>query len=102
MAAANSIEFGMPVFDPTAMDGSQSAIKLVKEDLLQKHSVLPLYKRGGKLFVGTADPKIGRASCRESVSVRVDLGGRRIIKKNKKQHTNVNKKYRQKQNIQNT
>src|SRR3546814_847915 len=56
MAAANSIEFGMPVFDPTAMDGSQSAIKLVKEDLLQKHSVLPLYKRGGKLFVGTADP----------------------------------------------
>src|SRR3546814_10454729 len=46
MAAANSIEFGMPVFDPTAMDGSQSAIKLVKEDLLQKHSVLPLYQRG--------------------------------------------------------
>ena len=29
MAAANSIEFGMPVFDPTVMDGSQSAIKLV-------------------------------------------------------------------------
>src|SRR3546814_13527997 len=27
--------------------------------------------------------KIGRASCRESVSVRVDLGGRRIIKKKK-------------------
>ncbi|HZW18974.1 MAG TPA: type IV-A pilus assembly ATPase PilB [Luteimonas sp.] len=56
MAAANSIEFGMPVFDPTTMDGSQSAIKLVKEELLQKHAVLPLYKRGGKLFVGTADP----------------------------------------------
>src|SRR3546814_14131856 len=28
--------------------------------------------------------QIGRASCRESVSVRVDLGGRRIIKKKKK------------------
>src|SRR3546814_20154865 len=56
MAAANSIEFGMPVFDPTAMDGSQSAIKLVKEDLLQKHSVLTLYKRGGTMFVGTAGP----------------------------------------------
>src|SRR3546814_1161084 len=27
--------------------------------------------------------RIGRASCRESVSVRVDLGGRRIIKKKK-------------------
>ena len=56
MAAANSIEFGMPVFDPAVMDGSQSAIKLVKEELLQKHVVLPLFKRGGKLFVGTADP----------------------------------------------
>src|SRR3546814_17243270 len=29
--------------------------------------------------------QIGRASCRESVSVRVDLGGRRIIKKTKQQ-----------------
>ncbi|MGY1458148.1 type IV-A pilus assembly ATPase PilB [Luteimonas sp. A534] len=56
MAAANSAEFGMPVFDPTTMDGTQGALKLVKEDLLQKHGVLPLYKRGGKLFVGTADP----------------------------------------------
>jgi type IV pilus assembly protein PilB len=56
MAAANSIEFGMPVFDPTAMDGSLSAVKLVSEELLQKHHVLPLFKRGGKLFVGTSDP----------------------------------------------
>src|SRR3546814_19943256 len=30
-----------------------------------------------------AGTRIGRASCRESVSVRVDLGGRRIIKKKK-------------------
>src|SRR3546814_16756233 len=29
--------------------------------------------------------EIGRASCRERVSVRVDLGGRRVIKKKKKQ-----------------
>src|SRR3546814_15117476 len=34
--------------------------------------------------------EIGRASCREkSVSVRVDLGGRRIIKKNKASVTSV-------------
>ena len=56
MAAANSIEFGMPIFDPAVMDASMSAIKLVKEELLGKHQVLPLFKRGGKLFVGTADP----------------------------------------------
>ena len=56
MAAANSIEFGMPVFDPSAMDANQSAIKLVSEELLGKHQVLPLYKRGNKLFVGLSDP----------------------------------------------
>src|SRR3546814_7100726 len=32
MAAANSIEFGMPVFDISAMDPGQTAIKLVREE----------------------------------------------------------------------
>ena len=56
IGAAHSIEFGMPVFDPTVMDGTQSAIKLVSEELLAKHPILPLFKRGGRLFVGTPDP----------------------------------------------
>ena len=56
LAAANSIEFGMPLFDPAVMDPTQSAIRLVKEELLQKHHVLPLFKRGGRLFVGVSDP----------------------------------------------
>ena len=56
LAAANSIEFGMPLFDPSVMDGNQSAIRLVKDELLQKHLVLPLFKRGGRLFVGVSDP----------------------------------------------
>ena len=56
LAAANSIEFGVPLFDPLTMDASQSAVSLVKEELLQKHTVLPLFKRGGRLFVGIADP----------------------------------------------
>ncbi len=61
LAAAHSIEFGMPLVDPLAIDPSQSAIALVKEDLLRKHQVLPLYKRGNRLFVGTADPTDNRA-----------------------------------------
>lgn len=56
MAAANSIEFGMPIFDPAVMDPQASAVKLVSEELLGKHGVLPLFKRGNRLFVGTADP----------------------------------------------
>ncbi|MGY0797703.1 type IV-A pilus assembly ATPase PilB [Lysobacter sp. A286] len=56
LAAANSIEFGVPLFDAAAMDPEQSAVKLVKEELLRKHCVLPLFKRGNRLFVGVADP----------------------------------------------
>ena len=56
LAAANSIEFGMPLFDPAVMDANQSAIRLVKDELLHKHQVLPLFKRGGRLFVGVSDP----------------------------------------------
>ena len=55
MAAANSLEFGLPLLDATAIDPAQSAIKLVNEALVRKHSVLPLFKRGNRLFLGISD-----------------------------------------------
>jgi len=61
LAAANSVEFGMPIFDLAAMDPSQSAIKLVNEELVRKHAAVPLFKRGGRLFVGISDPTNTRA-----------------------------------------
>ncbi len=61
MAAANSIEFGMPLFDVTSLDPNQSAIKMVSEELVRKHSALPLFRRGGRLFVGISDPTNTRA-----------------------------------------
>ena len=61
MAAANSVEFGVPLLDASAMDVTQSAIKLVSEELIRKHLVLPLFKRGNRLFVGVADPTNTRA-----------------------------------------
>ncbi|PZP59850.1 MAG: type IV-A pilus assembly ATPase PilB [Pseudoxanthomonas spadix] len=56
LAAANAIEFGIPLIDTSAFDASQNAIKLVSEELLQKHQVLPMFKRGNKLYVGVSDP----------------------------------------------
>ena len=56
LAAANSVEFGIPILDAAALDPEQTAVKLVKEELLRKHCVLPLFKRGNRLFVGIADP----------------------------------------------
>ena len=56
MAAANSIEFGVPLVDVTSLDQAQSAVKLVNEDLIRKHKVLPLFKRGSRLYLGVSDP----------------------------------------------
>jgi type IV-A pilus assembly ATPase PilB len=56
LAAANAMEFGMSLLDATAFDPTHNALKLVSEELVQKHQVLPLFKRGNKLFVGVADP----------------------------------------------
>jgi len=61
LAAANAVEFGMPLLDVSVFDASQSAIKLVSEELLQKHQVLPLFKRGNRLFVGVSNPTQTRA-----------------------------------------
>ena len=56
LAAANSIEFGVPILDVSAFDPAQSAIKLVSEALVRKHQILPLYRRGNRLFIGISDP----------------------------------------------
>ena len=49
IAAANSTEFGMPLFDAGSLDLRYSAVKIVSEDLIQKHQALPLYRRGNRL-----------------------------------------------------
>jgi type IV pilus assembly protein PilB len=61
MAAANSVEFGVPLLDVTAFDPGQSAIKLVSEATIRKHTVLPLFKRGNRLFLGISDPTNSQA-----------------------------------------
>jgi len=56
LASANAVEFGMPLLDVSAFDNNQNAMGLVSEELLRKHHVLPLFRRGGKLFIGTSNP----------------------------------------------
>jgi type IV pilus assembly protein PilB len=58
---ASSAEFGIPLLDIEALDLSQLPMKLVREDLINKHKALPLFKRGNRLFVGVSDPTNLRA-----------------------------------------
>ena len=56
VAAMASQEFGVPLFDLTAIDRSNLPEKLIPASLMGKHHALPLYRRGNRLFVGVSDP----------------------------------------------
>lgn len=56
VALAVSTEFGIPLYDVSAIDFGQLPLKLISEELITKHRALPLFKRGTRLFVGVADP----------------------------------------------
>src|SRR5277367_3489097 len=49
-------EFGVPLLDLDSVALDQDAVRAVSEKLLQKHRVLPLMKRGKRLFLAVADP----------------------------------------------
>jgi type IV pilus assembly protein PilB len=61
VAMAASAEFGVPLYDVSAIDFTQLPLKLVSEELITKHRALPLFKRGNRLFVGLSDPTNLRA-----------------------------------------
>src|SRR5690554_2412642 len=57
LAQICSDEFGYPFLDLAALDrDSQPEPDLVSEKLIRQHCVLPLYKRGNRLFLALSDP----------------------------------------------
>jgi type IV pilus assembly protein PilB len=56
IAVALAGEFGLPLLDLELFDVTLAPINLVKEEWYQKHNVIPLLKRGARLWVGVSDP----------------------------------------------
>ncbi|AWP24888.1 type IV-A pilus assembly ATPase PilB [Acidiferrobacter sp. SPIII_3] len=56
IAKVASEEFGIPLLDISAFDSETFPIKLVDAKLIRRHRVLPIFKRGNRLFVAVADP----------------------------------------------
>jgi type IV pilus assembly protein PilB len=56
ISVAASNEFGVPLLDLDALTLDPETIGLVSDKLVAKHRVLPLFRRGKKLFLGVADP----------------------------------------------
>ncbi|MDP1708566.1 MAG: type IV-A pilus assembly ATPase PilB [Gammaproteobacteria bacterium] len=55
VAVAASQESGVPLLDLNAVDMEHAPTTLVEEKLVRKHHVLPLFKRGRKLFIAVSD-----------------------------------------------
>ncbi len=56
IAISASQEFGVPLMDLDAIQPDLEIVRLVSEKILRKHRVLPLVKRGKRLFVAVSDP----------------------------------------------
>ncbi|WP_172143914.1 type IV-A pilus assembly ATPase PilB [Pseudomonas tumuqii] len=56
VAEIASEQFGVPLCDLKAIDKDSQPHDLVSEKLCRQHRVLPLYRRGNKLFVALSDP----------------------------------------------
>ena len=56
IAVAASHEFGVPLLDLDAIEIDLDVVRSVDQKLINKHRVLPLVKRGQRLFLGISDP----------------------------------------------
>jgi type IV pilus assembly protein PilB len=56
IAVAASHEFGVPLLDLDAIEIDIETLRAVDQKLLNKHRVLPLIKRGQRLYLGISDP----------------------------------------------
>ena len=56
IAVAASHEFGVPLLDLDAIEIDIDVVRAVDQKLISKHRVLPLVKRGHRIFLGISDP----------------------------------------------
>ena len=56
IAVAASHEFGVPLLDLDAIEIDVDVIRSVDQKLINKHRVLPLVRRGKRIFLGISDP----------------------------------------------
>jgi len=56
IAVAAAHEFGVPLLDLDAIEVDLDVVRSVDQKLISKHRVLPLVKRGQRLFLGISDP----------------------------------------------
>jgi type IV pilus assembly protein PilB len=89
IARAASEEFGIPLFEISCLDFELIPVKLVDEKILRRHRVLPLYKRGTRLYIATADPT--NSAALDEIKFNTGLGVEAILVEETKLATAIDK-----------
>src|SRR5258708_40221757 len=89
IAVAGSNEFGVPLFDLDAMNLDLESVRLVSDKLLAKHRVLPVFRRGKRLFLAVADPTNMHAI--DEIKFQTSLGIEAVMVENDKLQKAVDK-----------
>ncbi|SDU19897.1 type IV-A pilus assembly ATPase PilB [Halopseudomonas salegens] len=83
-------EFGYPFYDLSAIDTeSLPEQTLVSEKLIRQHNVMPLYKRGNRLFIALSDPTNQQAL--SDIQFNTGLMTDAVIVEDDKLHTAIDK-----------
>jgi len=97
IAIAASSEFGVPLFDLDASNLDPETIRLVNEKLLAKHRVLPIFKRGKRLFLAVADPTNLHAI--DEIKFQTGMGVEAVVVEDDKLQKAVDKAIEQADNV---
>jgi type IV pilus assembly protein PilB len=89
IAIAASHEFGVPLLDLDSVNLDLDTVKLVSDKLLNKHRVLPLMRRGKRLFLAVSDPTNLHAI--DEIKFATGLGIEAIVVEDNKLQTAVTK-----------
>jgi len=89
IAIAASSEFGVPLFDLDAVNLDLETVQLVNDKLLAKHRVLPLFRRGKRLFLAVSDPTTHQAI--DEIKFQTGLGVEAVVVEDDKLQKAVDK-----------
>jgi type IV pilus assembly protein PilB len=89
IAIAASHEFGVPLLDLDSVQLDLETVKLVSDKLLLKHRVLPLLRRGKRLFLAVSDPTNLHAI--DEIKFATGLGIEAVVVEDNKLQTAVTK-----------
>jgi type IV pilus assembly protein PilB len=87
VAAAN--EFGVPLCDLDSITPDLETVRLVSDKLLAKHRVLPIFRRGKRLFLAVADPTNLHAI--DEIKFQTSLGIEAIVVEDDKLQKSIDK-----------